>query len=286
MTLIPLVTLSACLPRYTDFFAIICNRLWCFVDTNEAETLKQRTHQYNIIQDTMTNNITDDTSVGRDSVFDWGGKDGTNNVRMSSIIPSTSRTNNSSNSNRSNNSGGDDSEPSSRYDPTAMSRIVDITDLVDDEDDSSDDEAPVGRKSSMPRNHIGTMDLTGRHNNTGGGVSNKRGLLFLSIVMILSVMGLSLVVYGSSSPKIHSEYLLVNEDEEQSKLELAERVVTACSDGSLSNECKTLCHSKTCCFEEGEYGCQSDASKECIVYAGCEALVNGKLLDGADEDEA
>ena len=231
-------------------------------------------------------NIADDTSVGRDSVFDWGGKDGTNNVRMSSIIPSTSR----SNSNRSNNSGGgggggDDSEPSSRYDPTAMSRIVDITDLVDDEDDSSDDEAPVGRKkSSMPRNHhIGTMDLS--HSSSGGGVSNKRGLIFLSIVMILSIMGLSLVVYGSSSPKMNSEYLMINEDEEQSKLELAERVVTACSSGGGSKECKELCHSKTCCLEEGDYGCQNDIGKDCVVYAGCEALVNGLLVDGADEDE-
>ena len=95
-------------------------------------------------------NIADDTSVGRDSVFDWGGKDGTNNVRMSSIIPSTSR----SNSNRSNNSGGgggggDDSEPSSRYDPTAMSRIVDITDLVDDEDDSSMMKHPSDEKRAV-----------------------------------------------------------------------------------------------------------------------------------------
>ena len=237
-------------------------------------------------------NITDDTSVGRDSVFDWGGKDGTNNVRMSSIIPSTSRTNKNNNSNRSNHSaGGDDSEPSSRYDPTAMSRIVDITDLVDDEDDSSsDDEAPgvVGRgrkKSSMPRNHIGTMDLTSSLSSGGVG-HNKRGLIFLSIVMILSIMGLSLVVYGSSSPTINSEYLMINEDEEQSKLELAERVVTACSSGGGSNECKQLCHSKTCCFEEGDYGCQNDVSKDCVVYAGCEALVNGMLVDGADEDEA
>jgi len=87
-------------------------------------------------------NINDDTSVGRDSVFDWGSS-GSSKVRLSSIEGKTNININ-------------DAEAPSRYDPTAMSRIVDITDLVDDSDDDDDDNI-IGNSSSMPHTmHIGT----------------------------------------------------------------------------------------------------------------------------------
>ena len=74
-------------------------------------------------------NINDDTSVGRDSVFDWGSS-GSSKVRLSSIEGKGTKTNFNNQ---------DTESPASRYDPSAMSRIVDITDLVDDSDDDDDD---------------------------------------------------------------------------------------------------------------------------------------------------
>ena len=74
-------------------------------------------------------------------------------------------------------------------------------------------------------------------------------------------------------------------------LEIAERVITACSEDKLNEdmkECQSLCHSRMCCFEESgsDYSCQLDTSKNCAVYAGCEALVEDILVGGAEEDEA
>ena len=49
----------------------------------------------------------------------------------------------------------------------------------------------------------------------------------------------------------------------------------ACSESKLEDnlsECQH-CTSHLCCFETDEYGCQDDASKDCAVYAACEALV-------------
>jgi len=76
--------------------------------------------------------------------------------------------------------------------------------------------------------------------------------------------------------------------DEQQLLETAERVVMACSESKLndnSSECQKLCKSKLCCFDEGDYGCQDDASKDCAVYAACEALVEGLAVGAADENE-
>eukprot|EP00579_Thalassiosira_antarctica_P023239 CAMPEP_0201988266 /NCGR_PEP_ID=MMETSP0904-20121228/92237_1 /ASSEMBLY_ACC=CAM_ASM_000553 /TAXON_ID=420261 /ORGANISM="Thalassiosira antarctica, Strain CCMP982" /LENGTH=312 /DNA_ID=CAMNT_0048542427 /DNA_START=100 /DNA_END=1035 /DNA_ORIENTATION=- len=66
--------------------------------------------------------------------------------------------------------------------------------------------------------------------------------------------------------------------EQQELLEIAERVITACSEKELNgdrSECQQLCHLKLCCFESGEYSCEEDESKDCAVYAGCKALVEG-----------
>ena len=67
---------------------------------------------------------------------------------------------------------------------------------------------------------------------------------------------------------------------QQHLLEMAERVITACDENRLNediSECQKLCYSRMCCFEKDEYGCQADAGKDCAVYAGCEALVQGVL---------
>ena len=74
---------------------------------------------------------------------------------------------------------------------------------------------------------------------------------------------------------------------QQQMLEMAERVIIACSENRLDEdlaECQNLCHSKMCCFESGDYSCESDESKECAVYAGCEALVEGIPFEDVDEE--
>ena len=215
-------------------------------------------------------NINDDTSVGRDSVFDWGSS-GSSKVRLSSIEGKESKTK------------VDDEAPTSRYDPTAMSRIVDITDLVDDGDDDDDDNI-IGNSSSMPRTmHIGTINATGNKS------SSKKGLVGLIILTaIVCVVGFGYVNNQRSSSTVSSAYLLVDdEDGQQEKLEMAERVITACgSEGEgINKECQSLCKSKLCCFDDGEYGCQGDDSKDCATYAGCIALVEGVAVGGAAEDE-
>ena len=160
-------------------------------------------------------------------------------------------------------------------DPTAMSRIVDITDLVDDSDDDDDDNI-IGSSSSMPHTmHIGTAG-----SKRSSSSSSKKGLVGLIILAaIVCVVGFGYVNnQRSSSSTVSSAYLLVDdEDGQQEKLETAERVITACGqdNGGINKECQTLCKSKLCCFETDDYGCQADDSKDCATYAGCIALVEG-----------
>ncbi len=67
----------------------------------------------------------------------------------------------------------------------------------------------------------------------------------------------------------------------QEMLELAEQITTACGKSSLidgSSSCQELCHNHMCCVEEdNEYSCRNDESKDCAVYAGCEALIGDDL---------
>mmetsp|Transcript_22255 Transcript_22255/g.34158 ORF Transcript_22255/g.34158 Transcript_22255/m.34158 type:complete len:342 (-) Transcript_22255:256-1281(-) len=65
---------------------------------------------------------------------------------------------------------------------------------------------------------------------------------------------------------------------EREKLVLSEMVVLACSrkqlDTNMSN-CQKLCKNMLCCFDEEEqYNCASVKAEECLVHAGCEALVD------------
>jgi len=214
-------------------------------------------------------NINDDTSVGRDSVFDWGSS-GSSKVRLSSI------------EGKGRNPKVDDEAPTSRYDPTAMSRIVDITDLVDDSDDDDDDNI-IGSSSSMPHTmNIGTAG--GKRSSS----SSKKGLVggLIILAAIVCVVGFG-YVNNQRSSSVSSAYLLVDEDGQQERLEMAERVVMACGqdNGGINKECQSLCKSKLCCFDNGEYGCQGDDSKDCATYAGCIALLEGAAVGGAAEDE-
>ncbi len=66
---------------------------------------------------------------------------------------------------------------------------------------------------------------------------------------------------------------------EKEKLVLSEMILLACSRNMLDKDmgnCQKLCKNMMCCFdEEDEYNCASKKGEECLVHAGCEALVQG-----------
>ena len=182
-------------------------------------------------------------------------------------------------------SGGDDLDlptvHKTRYNPNP--RIGDITDLVEESsDDDIDNSIKVGNNSS---NQYGPA-------RKGTSLVCRQIVFAISVVAIIFGAGLMIgyVITNNDKPTINSSALLTvpNNNDEQQLLETAERVVMACSESKLDNnlsECQKLCKSKLCCFDEGEYGCQDDVSKDCAVYAACEALVEGIVVGAAEENE-
>ena len=199
-----------------------------------------------------------------------------------------------------------------------MNRIADITDLVLDDSNSDDEDSIIdnGFNSSMEIAQDvenGRVVRKGRRRRGGQNDDDTDyvgGILGLSkcrqvvvIIAIVSVIcGASLAILFAvdriDEPQtIQGAYLVSttdNVDEESSTqkqqqlLEMAERVITACDEDKLNKDmsvCQHLCHGSMCCFETDEYGCQDDVSKDCAVYAGCEALVTGIPLGGTSADE-
>ena len=163
-----------------------------------------------------------------------------------------------------------------------MNRITEnLADLVNDGSDSDDD---VTRNNN--RNSIIESLEKGQKSNSKG----RQVVVIISLVGIIlgSAVAIGYAVIGSGN-NVQSSYLSTSNKGAQEELELAERVISACGETNLINdksECQTLCHGSMCCFEnDDEYGCQDDLSKDCAVYAGCEALIEGIILDGVDEDE-
>ena len=194
----------------------------------------------------------------------------------------------------------------SRYDPKATNLIADINDLVEDSSDTdSDDDAIIGSHSSMQV--AGSERMNGRSRRSDRQQKKKQrkygpggagsSLFCRQIIVILTLIGIIVaaslaigyaVINGDPSKLPHFTASDDGVPDQQQLLEIAERVVTACSENELNedrSECQQLCHSKLCCFESGEYSCEEDESKDCAVYAGCEALVEGIPLEAAEEDE-
>lgn len=182
----------------------------------------------------------------------------------------------------------------SRYDPTNMNRITEnLADLVNDGSDSDDESGIANRKSIIIQ---GVKDQQRLKEATGG--CNWRQV-FTVMALIGIIVGASVTMgYAiiNNSGEIRSEALMANTNigdggEGQHLLEIAERVTEACDENKLNedmSECQSLCNGRMCCFDESQdgYGCQDDNSKDCAVYAGCEALVEGVPVGAADEDEA
>ena len=198
----------------------------------------------------------------------------------------------------------------SRYDPTAMTRITgDITDLVDDDSYDIDDSDAVldssGRSnSSRIRRSLSTGDIENAEKMRKERLWRRRRMSDIMCRQVLVITALVLVIIASSlailyavggNTKVQTSYSISSQEEgheqQQHLLEMAERVITACDDNKLNedmSECQSLCQTRMCCFDESEdgYGCQDDTSKDCAVYAGCETLVMGVVVDGVEEDEA
>lgn len=202
--------------------------------------------------------------------------------------------------------------PSSRYDPNAMSRIVDINDLVDedDSDDDDDDDEIVRQNSFKSSNGASSMPTT-----TGAqSKTKKRGsyipdgvgsiLMYRQVLILVALVGIiaaasvaiGYTVIHSDSPNKWMPSMRggdaslqvenSNHQEQQQLLELAERVIAACAESQLDesmSECQRLCHGSMCCFEDESYSCEDDETKNCGVYAGCDNLIEG--LGAAEEDE-
>lgn len=172
-----------------------------------------------------------------------------------------------------------------------MSRIVDITDLVDDASDSSDDEDIIGHSSDggafagLTKNGS-ESNLTNPKKAYGPGGAGYSLLIhqFLILFVLLSVIVGACVAIGYAvmdAKGIYPSSSIESDGNQQHLLETAERVDTACSEEKLNrdmSECQTLCRSNLCCFGSGEYNCENDENKACAVYAGCEALLDGAML--------
>lgn len=192
-----------------------------------------------------------------------------------------------------------------------MHRIKDIADLVDDTSDSenSDDDIHIGHSTKMGRVSAniesGRSDANEENGTSynwsgwmGSSLCHRQALAILSLVALIfaSSLAIGYAIVNSDQSKTHNNInnapqLSTGNDgasSAQQRLEMAERVVTACSEHSLDadiSECQHLCRASTCCFESGKYSCEDDEKMDCAVYAGCEALLEGIPLDAAEEDE-
>mmetsp|Transcript_31501 Transcript_31501/g.53723 ORF Transcript_31501/g.53723 Transcript_31501/m.53723 type:complete len:219 (-) Transcript_31501:186-842(-) len=179
----------------------------------------------------------------------------------------------------------------SRYDHNTMNRIVDDDSRADSSTSDSIDEIISSKndKSSFCRKSIAIalvlafvsgaslaigLTVEGNNNRNGNNGISGSGTLF----------------YNPFAAEPASSTTTKEGDEDQTLLELAERIIVACSETKLNqdrSECQHLCHSKMCCFEldDTEYSCRDDDGAKCAVHAGCEALFEGSLLEGAEEEE-
>mmetsp|Transcript_23625 Transcript_23625/g.51157 ORF Transcript_23625/g.51157 Transcript_23625/m.51157 type:complete len:235 (+) Transcript_23625:139-843(+) len=226
-----------------------------------------------------------DLSISNNSVFDWGtlpssgSRDGLSTLASDEGRPAAS--------------GEGNKEPSARYDPKAMTRITDITDLVDDTSGSDSDDDVVG--SNLENGIIGRNRRLADLGSSGSALWCRQFILLVALVGIIVGASVAIGYAVLNADPNKSPYSVAEgpqggnaEVPQQQLLEIAERVVTACDKNRLNEdmkECQQLCHLNMCCFESGQYSCEDDKTKDCAVYAGCQALVVGIPMGAAEEDE-
>lgn len=223
-------------------------------------------------------------SLNKNSVFDWGSSKDASSVSTDGAGDLAHLA-----------EGGGGTIGPSRYDPTVMSRIVDITDLVDDSSDDENESAIVGHSTSIgglqisARRRLSRSNSSSNINRSGGFNLHSFGSLALVTILIIgSALLIGNTIMNNNQPSIQSSALVATSDGEE-LLMTAERIVLACSDHALTtdrSECQNLCNGRMCCFETDDYSCDNDDSKDCPVYAGCKALLEGVVVDGAEEEDA
>jgi len=239
-----------------------------------------------------------DQSISNDSVFDWGDPV----WGESSQNAGKGRDESLTGASASMASGKHNRPP--RYDPNSMNHTADVVDdiLEDDNSDTTDNDENIATNGRRLTMELSGSDLengrriNGRHHKKlkyGPGGLGGRSLIFRQTVIIFAIIG---IIVAAS---VAIGYAVIGGDPgnmpsvddgipDQLLLETAERVVTACSENILDVDrsvCQELCYSKLCCFQSGDYSCEEDISKDCAVYAGCEALVEGIPVEAPDEDE-
>lgn len=224
----------------------------------------------------------DDLSISDNSVFDWGSLPGSSGNRQVGAPSAEGRP-----------AAVDGGTTPSRYDPTGLKRITDITDLVDDSSGDDSDDDIVGSDIENGRNRNKRLSIAG---------SASSALWCRQVIILVGLAGIIVAAsvaigYAVLNAELMNQapYSVAdgstggNADvPQQQMLEIAERVVTACSENKLDEDmtqCQHLCSKNMCCFESGEYSCENDESKDCAVYAGCEALVLGVPMEAAEENE-
>ena len=260
----------------------------------------------------------DDLSVSEISVLDWGSlpsfgnKNASGNVRSSDDKNDTQRRQQHTTK----------SPSSIRYDPSGLTRVTDITDLVLDDssvdidhgqDIDSDDNAAErnNNNSSLEVTTGSSSDIeNGRRGEGGRDESYSSSWLCRQAIVLIALVGVIIgaslaILYAVNNTQDYnshtqSPYLIIpssssgndmdSNEKEQELIEIAERVIVACGTNKLDEdmkECQNLCRSRMCCFEESgsDYSCELDTSKDCAVYAGCEALVEGIPIGAVGEDE-
>jgi len=251
-------------------------------------------------------------SGAKDSVFDWG-------YSHDSVRSKSNGSARSSNDDSSKNSiGSATTGPSSRYDPSAMSRIVDITDLVDDSDDDADSDVEddvIRHAKNQKRKSKKTRQKFKKQNPSFSYKSplDCRQVLILTAlvgIIVAASVAIGYAVLNSDNPSSSStnggstggvpptrlgegqEGVARQQqagDGQQELLEIAETVIEACSEANLDedmSECQSLCHASMCCFDEegSEYGCEDEDDVDCAVYGGCQALLVGLSMEDGEEE--
>mmetsp|Transcript_4088 Transcript_4088/g.9261 ORF Transcript_4088/g.9261 Transcript_4088/m.9261 type:complete len:195 (-) Transcript_4088:176-760(-) len=163
----------------------------------------------------------------------------------------------------------DNADIASRYDPNSMSRI-----MSEGEDDSS--------CSSI-------SEVAGNDGNKKRNQACRQAIVIVSLAGIILAASLAIGYAVVNYDPSERPYAVVEHGiSEQSLLEIAERVVTVCSESRLDknmSKCQKLCKKNMCCFESGEYSCEDDERKTCAAYAGCKALIEGIPSNAEEEDE-
>jgi hypothetical protein len=131
------------------------------------------------------------------------------------------------------------------------------------------------------------------------GMGCRQAIILMSLVAIIAgasvAIGYAVIGSPSSSSAQDDESTLLSRayigsdgGGEQKLLEIAERVVVACSETNLDSDmsdCRALCRDRACCFDDdADHACVDDESWNCAAYAGCANLLDGVPM-GVDENE-